>query len=174
MWETFFLKNHTQHRVYCNSLLRCDYRRQSPVLFQNIFKFCTFFTKFSNILPFFWKIAPIPLLSRINLVNCGGDPLGITRPLFTKWRLNSLKSYTVCFYCMPSLGSLKLSCRKLAFTSYKVFFFLKKKKRERALELVSLPHFLHNFWQLTDCRYFMRYCKIYLNCSCFFNQVVMS
>ena len=153
MWETFFLKNHTQHRVYSNSLLRYDYRRQSPVLFQNIFKFCTFFTKFSNILPFFWKIAPIPLLSRINLVNCGGDPLGITRPLFTKWRLNSLKSYTVCFYCMPSLGSLKLSCRKLAFTSYKVFFFFKKKRR--SLEIFSLPHFLHDFWKKHFCCYIL-------------------
>ena len=45
---------------------------QSHALFQNNFKFCTFLLKFSNILPFFnislpffWKIAPIPLLSRI-------------------------------------------------------------------------------------------------------------
>ena len=36
---------------------------------------------------------------------------------------------------------LKLSCRSLAFTSHKVFF----KKTKRGLELVSLPHFLHDF-----------------------------
>ena len=35
----------------------------------------------------------------------------------------------------------KLSCRPLAFTSYKVF----KKKTKRGLELVFLPHFLHDF-----------------------------
>ena len=46
------------------------YSSQSPALFQNIFKFCTFSPKFSNILPFFaflWKIACMPLLSRIRL-----------------------------------------------------------------------------------------------------------
>ena len=31
----------------------CVYRTQSLALFQNIFKFCTFLRKFSNILPFF-------------------------------------------------------------------------------------------------------------------------
>ena len=30
----------------------CNNRTQSPALFQNIFKFCTFSPKFSNILPF--------------------------------------------------------------------------------------------------------------------------
>ena len=47
-------------------------------LFQNIFKFCTFLTKFSNILPFlppplfflpfFWKISCMPFHSRIGPV----------------------------------------------------------------------------------------------------------
>ena len=43
------------------------------ILFQNIFKFCTFLLKFSNILPFlnisltlFWQIAPMPSFSRID------------------------------------------------------------------------------------------------------------
>ena len=44
--------------VYC-----VYYSMQSPAIFQNIFKFCTFLCKFSNILPFFWKIPPILLLS---------------------------------------------------------------------------------------------------------------
>ena len=35
---------------------------------------------------------------------------------------------------------LKLSCRPLAFISYKAFFL----KRKRGLELVSLSHFLHD------------------------------
>ena len=30
-------------------------RVKSPALFKNIFKFCTFLPKFSNLLPFFWK-----------------------------------------------------------------------------------------------------------------------
>ena len=41
-----------------------------------------------------------------------------------------LKFYKVCFHCIPSWGLTEyLSNRPLAFTSYKVFFFLKKKKR---------------------------------------------
>ena len=38
--------------------------------------------------------------------------------------IDSLESYTFCFYCMPSWGLLKyykLSCKPLAFTSYKNF-----------------------------------------------------
>ena len=49
----------------------CDNCMQSPALFQNIFKFCTFLLKFPNVLPFlniflpfFWKITCMPLLSR--------------------------------------------------------------------------------------------------------------
>ena len=32
--------------------IACDYRTESPALFQNILKFCTFSPKFSNIFPF--------------------------------------------------------------------------------------------------------------------------
>ena len=57
-----------------------------------------------------------------------------------------LKFYKVCFHCIPSWGLTEyLSNRPLAFTSYKVFFF--KKKKKRGLELISLPHFLHYFWR---------------------------
>ena len=60
--------------------------------------------------------------------------------------IKSRKSYnTVCFYLMPSWGLwilLKLSCRPLAFTSYKVFL-----ETKRGLELVSVPHFLYDFWR---------------------------
>ena len=37
---------------------------------------------------------------------------------------------------------LKLNCRPLAFTSYKALL-----KNRRGLELVSLAHFLHDFWR---------------------------
>ena len=37
---------------------------------------------------------------------------------------------------------LKLSCRPLAFTSSKAFL-----KNKKGLELVLLPHFLHDFWR---------------------------
>ena len=42
---------------------------------------------------------------------------------------------------------LKLRRWPLACTPYKAFFL--KKKRNRGLELVSLPHFLHQFWRKT-------------------------
>ena len=38
---------------------------------------------------------------------------------------------------------LKLSCRPFAFNSCRVFL----KKTKRRLELVSLPHFMHDFWR---------------------------
>ena len=60
--------------------------------------------------------------------------------------INSLKFYAVCFYCMQSWG---LSYRPLAFPSNKVLL----KKRERDLELVSQPHFLHDFWRKTSLLY---------------------
>ena len=52
-------------RAHSSSFFACDNRTQSPAPFQIIFKFCTFLPKFSNILPVFWKIARMPLLSRI-------------------------------------------------------------------------------------------------------------
>ena len=55
--------------------IACNYRTQSPALFQNIFQIYTFLAKFSNLLPFltifclflpfFRKITCLPLLSRI-------------------------------------------------------------------------------------------------------------
>ena len=61
--------------------------------------------------------------------------------------INSLKFNTVVFV-VCQVGSyrkmLKISCRPLAFTSYKAFLKCKK-----GLELASLPHFLHDFWRNT-------------------------
>ena len=61
------------------------------ILFQNIFRFCTFLFKFSNILtifniylPFFFKIAPMPMLSRI-------DP--------DNWRLRQNELYQIFINC---------------------------------------------------------------------------
>ena len=69
-------------RAYSSTILHApisQYHTQSPALFQTTFIFCTFLPKLSNIfppfarfkrffaliLPFFWKIACMPLLSRM-------------------------------------------------------------------------------------------------------------
>ena len=59
--------------------------------------------------------------------------------------INILKFYTVCFGACRVEGYrniLKLSCRPLAFTSYKAF--LESKTRSGAK--ISLSHFLHDFF----------------------------
>ena len=63
--------------------------------------------------------------------------------------IDCIKFYTECFYRMASWGlskqtieTLKLSYRPLTFTSYKAFLKIKT-----GLELVSLPHLLHDFWR---------------------------
>ena len=99
--------------------------------------------------------------------------------------MNSVKCYTICFHCMPKWGLSKyiekLSCKPFAFTSYKI------KKTKRSLELVSLPHFIQNFWRkyfcfhalLTDqislpgCLYFVR-CWALCVLQLFVKQVVTS
>ena len=65
---------------------------------------------------------------------CGGETF--PRPFFEKSKLSIslyklyLKFYTVCFYCIPLVKNyrniFKLSCRALAFTSYKASFKNKK------------------------------------------------
>ena len=75
---------------------------------------------------------------------CGGDT--IPRPLSKLSKLSiSLDQYSKVFHSLflwhqKLRITLKLSCKSIAFTSYQAF--LKKKK---GLELVSLPHFLHDF-----------------------------
>ena len=55
------------------------------------------------------------------------------------------KFNTICFYCMASWGMWKYIETKLQIRCFKLIkIFL---KRERSLELVSLPHFLHAFWR---------------------------
>ena len=59
---------------------------------------------------------------------------------------NILKFYIFCFYCLPSWGLLKAIEIKLQTTCFfLILSFFKKKKRD--LELVSPPHFLHDFWR---------------------------
>ena len=59
-------------------------------------------------------------------------------------RINSVRFYTVYFYCMPSLGLSKYSETKLHTTCfYLILSFCKK--QNKCLELVPLPHFLHDF-----------------------------
>ena len=57
--------------------------------------------------------------------------------------INSLRYYTVCFWCMSSWGLSKNIEDKLQTTCfYLILSFLKHKKR---LELVSLLYFVHDF-----------------------------
>ena len=54
--------------------------------------------------------------------------------------INSLKFYTICFYCMSRSRTNKyIETMVLTTWSYKVFF------KKRGLKLPSLPHFLHDF-----------------------------
>ena len=61
--------------------------------------------------------------------------------------ISSLTFSTVCFYCMPSWGLptyIETKMLTTCFTSYKTLL-----KTKRGLELVSMPHFLHDFWRKT-------------------------
>ena len=63
--------------------------------------------------------------------------------------INRLKCYKICFFLVcPSRGipkkKLKLRCWPLAFTLPYLKLFWKAK---RGLELVSIPHFLLDFWR---------------------------
>ena len=49
--------------------------------------------------------------------------------------------YTVCFYCMLSSGSSKPS----KYIETKLFPHINFFKKQKGLELVSLPYFLHDF-----------------------------
>ena len=60
--------------------------------------------------------------------------------------INSLKFYTVSIYFIPSWRLSKYIKTKLHTTCYLCRAFLKNKKRSEQ-KLVSLPHFLHDFWR---------------------------
>ena len=80
---------------------------------------------------------------------CGGETS--PRSFSEKIRLsisliNRLKSYAVCFCCMPSWRLLKYIDIKMQTTClYLVLIILFLKKR--GLELLSLLYFLHDFWR---------------------------
>ena len=74
--------------------------RNHLIFFQNIFRFCTFLPKFSNILPFFafniflhffWKITHMLLLSRIgpDIINCVCRNSYFSMVYFAKIPINS-------------------------------------------------------------------------------------
>ena len=76
------------------------------------------------------KLVPDPFLKNLNWAYL--------------W-INSLKFYTVCFDCTPCWGPSKYIETKLqTICFYHILGFLKK---SRGMELVFLPHFLHNFWR---------------------------
>ena len=94
---------------------------------------------------------------------CGGEISA--RPFSVKLKysiwMNSLKFYTVCFYCIPNWGLSKYIETKLQTTCfYLILSIFKKWKIKRGLKLVSLRHFLHNFWG-----------KIFLKKKFFFYQL---
>ena len=58
-------------------------------------------------------------------------------------RTNSLKFYTVCFYCVPKSRTTKRCFNDdLPLPHVKLFY-----ETKRGLEMFSLPHFLHDFWR---------------------------
>ena len=57
--------------------------------------------------------------------------------------INSLKCCRACFYCMSSWGLSKYIETKQKNTCFYLSFF----KKQRGLELVSLPHLVHDFWR---------------------------
>ena len=61
--------------------------------------------------------------------------------------INILKFYIFCFYCFQSWGLSKVIEIKLQTTWFYLINKKKTKKKQRGLELVFLPHFLHNFWR---------------------------
>ena len=85
--------------------------------------------------------------------------------------INSWNFYTVYFHCLPTSGLSKYIEMKWQITCFYLFAFL------FLLELVSLPHFLLDFWRKIflllysinqsnfDCLYFLRYwAHVYCNC----------
>ena len=102
-------------------------------------------------------------------------------------RINSLKCYTSVFIVWQVECYWKYIKTKLQTTCFHfILSFFKKIKR--GLELVSLPHFRHNFWRkmslllysinclnchILNCHYFMRYSAICV-LALFVNQVVTS
>ena len=58
--------------------------------------------------------------------------------------INILKFYIFCFYCLSSWGLPKVIETKLQTTR---FYFIWSFFKKRDLELVSLTHFLHDFWR---------------------------
>ena len=91
--------------------------------------------------------------------------------------ISNLKFYTLCFYVCPSWGLSKYIEMELQITCFYLILGCFKKIKY-GLELVSLPHFLNNFWKtmilllysinwqfhlskyqvsLSGCLYFVRY-----------------
>ena len=73
------------------------------------------------------------------------DPIVKTQNWACHW-INDLKFYIVCLYCMLSWVLSKYIAFIYILTNcfYLIWSFLKLTKR--GLELVSLHHFLHDFW----------------------------
>ena len=83
-------------------------------------------------------------------------------------RINVLKFYGFCVHCLSNWGLSKLIETKMQTPCF--YFIYSYFKKQKGLELVSLSHFLHNFWRkiscyillpdqisLSGCVYFVRY-----------------
>ena len=68
-FECFWVPSYNENLMYQEGIFylfhACDIRTHEAALFQNIFKFCTFLPKFSNILPFFAFFWPFPEKSHV-------------------------------------------------------------------------------------------------------------
>ena len=86
------------------------------------------------------------------------DPFVLNQNWAYLW-INSLKCYTVCFFVCPSGGLPKYITTRMLTAC--VDFIKLFRKTKSCLELISLPHFLHDILTnqilLPDCLYFLRY-----------------
>ena len=60
--------------------------------------------------------------------------------------INSLRFYEISFYCMLNFRAIEMKWDQAAHQLLSPYIKLFKKIK-RGLELVSLPHFLHDFWR---------------------------
>ena len=77
-----------------------------------------------------------------NLMNLVFFPKNLQFDPLPTIRYKRVKFYVACFYCMPSWGLSQYIANHLLLPHVKLF-----EKTKRDLELVSLPHFLNDFWR---------------------------
>ena len=74
------------------------------------------------------------------------DPF-LKRQSWAFFWINSLNAYTFFFYCMTNWGLPKYIETKLQAAYFYLTFIKSSYQTRRCLKLVSLPHFLDDFWR---------------------------